>query len=112
MGGLRPHRGITVIPTCGAAPAPVMPQVRRTWGRAESRENPQVRPSPALHPSSPSEGPQARSRVKARRRFVGRLGGGKSDAGASGNCLYMHNHVCTVAPATCMYVHDKRSRCE
>jgi hypothetical protein len=45
-GGVRPHRGITVIPTCGAAPAPVMPQVRRTWGRAESRENPQVRPSP------------------------------------------------------------------
>ena len=32
----------TVIPTCGAAPAPVMPQVRRTWGRAESRENPRV----------------------------------------------------------------------
>jgi len=45
-GGVRPHRGITVIPTCGAAPAPVMPQVRRTWGRAESREKPQVRPSP------------------------------------------------------------------
>ena len=43
-GGVRPHRGITVIPTCGAAPAPVMPQVRRTWGRAESREKPQVRP--------------------------------------------------------------------
>ena len=42
-GGVRPHRGITVIPTCGAAPAPVMPQVRRTWGRAESRENPGVR---------------------------------------------------------------------
>ena len=41
-GGVRPHRGITVIPTCGAAPAPVMPQVRRTWGRAESREKPQV----------------------------------------------------------------------
>ena len=41
-GGVRPHRGITVIPTCGAVPAPVMPQVRRTWGRAESRENPQV----------------------------------------------------------------------
>ena len=41
-GGVRPHWGITVIPTCGAAPAPVMPQVRRTWGRAESRENPQV----------------------------------------------------------------------
>ena len=39
---MRPLRGITVIPTCGAAPAPVMPQVRRTWGRAESRENPQV----------------------------------------------------------------------
>ena len=45
-GGVRPHWGITVIPTCGAAPAPVMPQVRRTWGRAESRENPHVRPSP------------------------------------------------------------------
>jgi hypothetical protein len=31
-GGVRPHRGITVIPTCGAAPAPapVMLQVRRT----------------------------------------------------------------------------------
>ena len=42
MGGVRPHRGITVIPTCGAAAAPVMPQVRRTWGRAESREKPQV----------------------------------------------------------------------
>ena len=41
-GGVRPHWGITVIPTCGAAPAPVMPQVGRTWGRAESRENPQV----------------------------------------------------------------------
>ena len=41
-GGVGPHRGITVIPTCGAAPAPVMPQVRRTWGRAESRETPQV----------------------------------------------------------------------
>ena len=27
-GGVRPHWGITVIPTCGAAPAPVMPQVR------------------------------------------------------------------------------------
>ena len=26
-GGVRPHRGITVIPTCGAVPAPVMPQV-------------------------------------------------------------------------------------
>ena len=45
-GGVRPHWGITVIPTCGAAPAPVMPQVRRTWGRAESREKPHVRPSP------------------------------------------------------------------
>ena len=42
QGGVRPHRGFTVIPTCGAAPAPVMPQVRRTWGRAESRENPRV----------------------------------------------------------------------
>ena len=42
MGGVRPHRGITVIPTCGAAPAPVMPQVRRTWGRAESREKTQL----------------------------------------------------------------------
>ena len=47
-GGVRPHRGITVIPTCGAAPAPVMPQVRRTWGRAESREKPQVPPLPGL----------------------------------------------------------------
>jgi hypothetical protein len=44
QGGVRPHRGITVIPTCGAAPTPVMPQVRRTWGRAESREKPQVEP--------------------------------------------------------------------
>ena len=44
QGGVRPHRGITLIPTCGAAPAPVMPQVRRTWGRAESREKPQVEP--------------------------------------------------------------------
>lgn len=26
-GGMRPLRGITVIPTCGAAPAPVMPRV-------------------------------------------------------------------------------------
>ena len=40
-GGVRPHRGITVIPTCGAAPAPVMPQVRRTWGREMCGENPQ-----------------------------------------------------------------------
>ena len=41
---------------------------------------------------------------------VGRLGGGKSDAGASvgrsGNC----RHVCTVAPVPAC-VHDKRSRC-
>ena len=27
-----------MIPTCGAAPAPVMPQVGPTWGHAESRE--------------------------------------------------------------------------
>ena len=39
-GGVGPHRGITVIPTCGAAPAPVMPQVRRTWGREMCGENP------------------------------------------------------------------------
>ena len=45
-GRVRPHRGITVIPTCGAAPAPVMIvmplQVQRTWGRAESGEKTQV----------------------------------------------------------------------
>ena len=30
--------GFTVIPTCGAVAAPVMPQVGPTWGRAERRE--------------------------------------------------------------------------
>ena len=47
--GVGPYWGITVIPTCGAAAAPVMPQVGPTWGRGFFCEAP-VRPSQASYP--------------------------------------------------------------